>query len=232
MVPVEPGTFMMGTALMTEDTPHRQITLTRRFELGRYPVTNLMWSMVMSAPLEGAPFLPKVGVNWYDAVNFCCTLNDQLDLEDSIITGYKGEEFELDRDGFRLPTEAEWEYACRAGTTSKHYGDLRDIAWFRENSGGKIQPVGGKLPNAWGFYDMLGNVFEWCLDCALSGKEIQDARKVDPLGLRESTTKSLRGGTIAHDYISTSFRFSNSPDYADDLRGFRLARTLTTNTTP
>src|SRR2546425_5403946 len=118
------------------------------FELGAFPVT------------EGP--LPLVEVSWWDAVRYCNSLSEQAGLTPV----YRLDEVEWDRsaDGYRLPTEAEWEHACRAGTTGPRYGPLDEIAWYRGNSGERLHEAGGNRPNAWGLHDMLGNVWEWCWD--------------------------------------------------------------------
>lgn len=116
--------------------------------------------------------------------------------------------------GYRLPSEAEWEYACRAGTDGPRYGDIDSIAWYRENSGGYIHPVGQKQPNAWGLYDMLGNVWEWCSD------------QYDPVVY--GSYRIFRGGGWAdaeRGCLATNRRRSHPTFQIDDL-GFRLAQSL------
>ena len=117
-------------------------------------------------------------------------------------------------DGYRLPTEAEWEYACRAGTDGPRYGDLDDIAWYRENSGERRHVVGEKQPNPWGLYDMLGNVWEWCWD--LYDAEVYGAYRV------------LRGGGWFDEHWScrASVRRRSHPTFTTDDLGFRIARSV------
>src|SRR6266545_2889064 len=147
------------------------------FRLARYP-------LVMGD-------VPLTGVSWYDAVALC----NQLSSRDGLPPAY-----EIDREhvtcdwdspGYRLPTEAEWQYACTAGTPAYRYGPLDDIAWYADNSDGRARSVGLKAPNAWGLHDMLGNVWEWCSDW-YDGykKEKQD----DPTGPASGKYKVLRGG--------------------------------------
>ena len=117
-----------------------------------------------------------------------------------------------DADGYRLPTEAEWEYACRAGSDGPRYGPLEEIAWYRGNSGGRSHEVGGKRPNAWGFHDMLGNVWDWCWD--LYDPEVYGTYRV------------LRGGGWFDEHWScrAGVRRRSHPTFRVDDVGFRVAR--------
>ena len=127
--------------------------------------------------------------------------------------------------GFRLPTEAEWEYACRAGTTGARYGDLGDVAWYDGNSGSSTHPVRGKQPNAWGLYDTLGNVWEWCWDWWDS--DYPQGVVTDPVGPGSGSYRVLRGGSWNTDaqYARAACRSDWTPGNRDVL-GFRLARSL------
>jgi len=224
MIPVEPGNFMMGTPEHEpergRDEKQRVVQLTRAFELGRYPVTNLVWSLVTNEPLEGEPLLPKVEVNWLQAVEFCQTLNKLLGLPQTITEN----KCDFTKEGFRLPTEAEWEYACRAGSTESRYGPLDDIAWHSENCGDKLHPVSERLPNAWGFYDTLGNVWEFCWDVY----EKHPTQFVDPSGSNQGSLRVTRGGSwfLSARYARASHRGGYKSDIRADHLGFRLARTL------
>ena len=228
MIPVEPGSFLMGSP---EDEAGRgayeyqtSVSLTRPFELGKFPVTNLVWHLVMDKPLEGAPFLPKVNVSWLDAAEFCQKLNKQLGLPQAMIKTKKKWDVDLNSPGFRLPTEAEWEYACRAGSTEARYGPIDDIAWHQGNSLGKLHPVGLKLPNAWGFYDTLGNVLEWCWDW--HDEELLGG--TDPLGPSTGSIRVLRGGSwfSSAQVVRAGFRDNFVPGFRINNSGFRLASTL------
>ena len=156
--------------------------------------------------------LPVEQVSWNEAVAFCGKLSEQEGVE------------------YRLPTEAEWEYACRAGTTTAYsFGNdasgLGEYAWHDGNSGNTTHPVGGLKPNAWGLYDMHGNVYEWCQDWhAPYGNE-----KVvsDPTGPESGTRRVLRGGafTFLPKNVRAANRYFTQPGYRPTNAGFRLART-------
>jgi formylglycine-generating enzyme required for sulfatase activity len=140
------------------------------FEMMRVPVTKQLYAEVMDAapPEEDADERPVVDVSWFDAVQFCNRLSERLGLTPCYRIDDENVVWEQDADGYRLPTEAEWEYAARAGTQTRwSFGDdeaeLGRYAWYSANTY-EPQPVGQKEPNAWGLYDMHGNVFEWCWD--------------------------------------------------------------------
>jgi formylglycine-generating enzyme required for sulfatase activity len=228
MISVEPGTFMMGSPEgeqgRSSDEAQRAVTLSRPFELGKFPVTNLVWHLVMDKPLEGDPFLPKVDVSWLDAAGFCQKLNEEFGLPQTMTKRGKSWMIDLGSPGFRLPTEAEWEYCCRAGTTEARYGPLEDVAWHEGNSGRQLQPVGLKLPNAWGFYDTLGNAWEWCWDWY--NEELLGG--TDPAGPNTGSSRVLRGGSwlrVASN-VRAARRNCGDPGFCYFNFGFRLARTL------
>ena len=229
---IEAGTFIMGFD-QTNET-HR-VTLTKPFYMGVFEVTQRQWELVRSWPgsspsssygrgdaypayyvsyddIRGS----SSGAQWpasaaVDASSFLGRLRAKTGLE------------------FDLPTEAQWEYACRAGTTTTYYwGDAMDgtyaYAWYSGNSGSKTHPVGTKLPNAWGLYDMSGNVWEWCRDWYGTL-----TYRTDPKGLGSGSGRVRRGGgwcSDFSDYYASSYRTSAVPSYRYYELGFRLVRVL------
>ncbi len=150
------GEFMMGcsagdSACENDEKPQHRVRITKAFEMGKYEVTQAQWKAVMKETEYSSVFVgdnnPVENVTRAEAIDFANRLTMRND-------GYR----------YRLPTEAEWEYAARAGTTGVTYGPLEEIAWFGKNSDDESHPVGGKKPNAWGLYDMFGNVREWTAD--------------------------------------------------------------------
>lgn len=184
------------------------------FQIASLPVTQELYARVTGRRPSAASgdLLPVENVSWWDAVHFCNALSGR----DGFSPAYRvdGDDIAWDAsaDGYRLPTEAEWEYACRAGTSGPHYGPLDDIAWYRENSGERPHEVGTKEPNAWGLHDMLGNVWNWCWD--LYDPEVYGTYRV------------LRGGGWFDEHWSlrASARRRSHPTYRVDDVGFRVAR--------
>jgi formylglycine-generating enzyme required for sulfatase activity len=178
LVPIPAGEFLMGSPDSDPDAydwekPQHRVRITRPFYLGACPVTQAEYRAVMGespSHFKEQPENPVEIVSWYDAVRFCNRLSERDDLRPFYsIAGERITVPDWDGAGYRLPTEAEWEYACRAGTTTRYwFGDdpaaLGDYAWYSENSAGRTHPVREKRPNSWGLYDMHGHVWEWCWD--------------------------------------------------------------------
>jgi formylglycine-generating enzyme required for sulfatase activity len=183
------GTFMMGSPdsdakAPNNEKPAHRITISQPFYLGKYPITQAQWEAIMGNNLsqfKGSLNRPVEAVFWNDAQAFLRELNKREGGGD-----------------YRLPTEAQWEYACRAGTQLDRYGsDLDAIAWYKVNSGRATHEVGQKLPNDWGLYDMLGNVSEWVQD-RYAGSYYQHSPIItDPQGPDYSlfSIRVLRGGS-------------------------------------
>jgi formylglycine-generating enzyme required for sulfatase activity len=188
------------------------------YRLAAFPITQGRYAQVAGEWPSTAhgDRLPVEGVSWWDAVRFCNALSQQEELAPAyrLRAGGEAVEWDASADGYRLPTEAEWEHACRAGTTGARYGTLDEIAWHRGNSGERIHVVGGRQPNAWGLYDMLGNVWEWCWD-------LYDAEVY-------GTYRVLRGGGWFDEHWScrASVRRRSHPTFRIDDVGFRVARSI------
>ena len=215
MVRVEAGTFTMGaTAEMknTEDSekPTHRVTLTNDYYIGKYEVTQALWQAVMGddpSYFKGDN-LPVEAVTWDDCQEFIGKLNR--------ITGKT----------FRLPTEAEWEYAARGGNKSRGYqysgsNNLLDVAWFWDNSGHKLHAVGTKQPNELGIYDMSGNVWEWCQDWY---ETYSSSSQVNPTGANSGSCRVVRGVSWYNNARNCrlSLRGSNTPDFRSSNLGLRL----------
>jgi formylglycine-generating enzyme required for sulfatase activity len=215
------GEFMMGspaTEWVREDdeTQHR-VTLTKPFYMGVTEVTQEQYQKVMGtnpSEFKGAQN-PVEKVRWAEAVEFCRKLS-AMPAEKT--AGHV----------YRLPTEAEWEYACRAGTTTAYsFGDdasrLSDYGWFRNNSDSKTHPVGEKKPNAWGLYDMHGNVWEWCQD---RPGNYPSGSATDPTGATSGSGRVYRGGSwdIVDAGCRSAYRDGSTPENRNYNLGFRVLR--------
>ena len=210
---VPAGEFQMGSTSSEADDdeqPLTQVRISRGYWLGKYEVTQAEWQAVMGSnpsKFSRCVICPVETVSWNDAQGFIRRLNER-----------DGE------DRYRLPTEAEWEYAARAGTSGDRYGNVDAIAWYKGNSGDRTHPVGRKAPNAWGLYDMLGNVWEWVADWYgdYPGGSVKDLR-----GPGSGSYRVYRGGAwygLAGG-CRAPFRDGNSPGNRDRGLGFRLLRT-------
>ncbi len=241
-VRVPAGSFEMGSppeeeGRFDDEEPHR-VELTRPFYLCVRPVTQMEWQSLMgSNPAYNiGPDRPVEMVSWFDAVAFCNALSRSQHLEEAYrlddVRGRPGEPgFSatvfwkgLDCPGYRLPTEAEWEYACRANVAGARYGSLDAAGWYADNSGGSTQPVGMKRPNELGLYDMLGNVWEWCWDWYGTYPE---GEVTDPIGPDIGFGRVDRGG--AWDSAAELCRAADRDGFLPGSRhhnlGFRPART-------
>ena len=215
MVKVEAGTFMMGATSEMQnpydgEKPVHQVTLTNDYYMGKYEVTQALWQAVTGknpSKFKGDN-LPVEQVSWKDCQKFISKLNS--------MTGRK----------FRLPTEAEWEYAARGGKKSRVYqysgsSNISDVAWYDGNSGSKTHPVGKKQANELGIYDMSGNVWEWCQDWY--GSYVSSSQ-TNPLGANSGSYHVYRGGGWSYDakFCRSSYRSSFTPGYRGSILGLRL----------
>ncbi|MDR1817371.1 MAG: SUMF1/EgtB/PvdO family nonheme iron enzyme [Puniceicoccales bacterium] len=216
MLPVAAGSFQMG-GKESDEKPVHTVTISKPFWLGETPVTQAQWKTVMgdepSHFKNAGENAPVECVSCERAMEFCKKLNEAERTAGRLPEGYV----------YALPTEAQWEYACRAGTTGDYAGNLEAMAWYEENSGGGTHAVAQKQPNAWGFYDMHGNVWEWCADWY---DNYPTGSVTDPSGPRSGVLRVLRGGcwgsTAA--YCRSARRDGGVPaDRYNRGLGFRLA---------
>jgi formylglycine-generating enzyme required for sulfatase activity len=222
LVLIPAGKFLMGSpedekGRENNEGPQHEVTISKPFYMGIYEVTQEQYEQIMGRNLsyfKGAQN-PVENVSWDDAVEFCKALSKK--------TGKT----------VTLPTEAKWEYACRAGSKTRFGfghddGDLGDYAWYTKNSDSKTHPAGQKKPNEWGLYDMHGNVWEWCADW--HADSYANANKTDPTGPANGSHRVLRGGTWCNGpgYCRSTIRYGGSPDYRNIINGFRVVMELPT----
>lgn len=233
------GEFLMGepqhrsASGILRNIPRRRVQVTQPFHLGVYPVTQDEYQSVIGvnpSVQKGDGRLPVDSVTWFEAIEFC----NALSTREGLARYYEvdGQIVSIDGGaGYRLPTEAEWEYACRAGTTSPwSFGDdeslLPEYAWIDDNSS-ESHPVGMLKPNPWGLYDMHGNVWEWCWDWYDYYLYYHMSLR-DPQGPSEGDTRVLRGGSsddLAYATLS-AYRGYAEPSCRDMDSGIRVARTI------
>lgn len=217
---VPAGTFSMGAGKSCENAlaaelPVHRVTISKAFYLGTFEVTQAQWVAVMGSNPSSfkGESNPVEQVSWDDIQLFIQRLNQK--------EGHQR---------YRLPTEAEWEYAARAGTGSSYsFGDdaslLERHAWYEDNADQTTHPVGRKEPNPWGFYDMHGNVWEWVQDWH---DDYHSDSVTDPVGPATGTVRALRGGSwyFSARHCRSSYRFNYTPDDRREHTGFRLALSL------
>lgn len=208
-VKIPAGEFLMGAEnSYIDEQPVHKVIISKSFEMCATEVTQSQWQMLMGnnpSSFKGVN-QPVNNVSWDEAVEFIEKVNM------------------LSKDyTYRLPTEAEWEYACRAGSTDDHAGDLDQMAWYEANSGGKTHPVGKKKPNEWGLYDMHGNVQEWCQDWY---GDYHSETVTDPQGPKNGSDRVLKGGGWHNHPKScrSASRVIGMPGNHYFYVGFRLAR--------
>jgi formylglycine-generating enzyme required for sulfatase activity len=247
-VRIEAGEFLMGTtkdqveqlmrlfpdskrADFDDEQPQHSVKISQAFFLGIHEVTQVQYQAVMGENpsfFKGSDDLPVEKVPWLDAVGFCNKLSERENRKPfyrmngrdvSVVGG----------NGYRLPTEAEWEYACRAKSATLYpFGDdagkLGEHAWHDGNAGGKTHPVGQKPPNAWGLYDMLGNVWEWCAD-GYDEKCYASSLPFDPPGASVASRRVVRGGSWFRSPwgCRPARRSSHMPAFRNDRTGLRVA---------
>ena len=219
LIRIPAGSFIMGSSEEEpyhepNESPQHRVTITRDFYLGKYEITQAQWKCLMeeNPSTDTGDNLPVNRVSWEEAQEFIKRLNALHQT-----------------DKFRMPTEAEWEYAARAGTQSPNYISeefdeeaLLDHAWFRNNSEGELHPVGQLQPNPWGLYDIFGNVWEWTQDWY--APEYPDQEQIDPTGPEQGEEKVYRGASwmARVDYMRAADRGKFTPDQKRNTGGFAL----------
>jgi formylglycine-generating enzyme required for sulfatase activity/uncharacterized protein YegL len=245
MVLIPAGTFQMGNtgaySGYSEEKPVHSVTISRDFWMSKTEVTQKQYEDVTG--LKPSKFkgdnLPVETVNWYEAVDFCNKLSEKEGLSPCYSGSGDAIVCDWNANGYRLPTEAEWEYACKAGSSTDFYNgsltnsscspldaNLDKIGWYCGNENTKTRDVGQKEPNAFGLYDMSGNVWEWCWDWYVSTYYTNTA-VTDPRGASTGTHRVLRGGSWLFDafYCRSSARSGSFPYYRYSSYGFRISRT-------
>ena len=214
MVWCPPGEFLMGSPESEEgredDETQYRVTLTKGFWMAKTETKQEQWQTLMGGNPSSfkGDNLPVEQVRWDDVQGWLTKMNGQ----NALPSGWK----------WSLPTEAQWEYACRAGTTTMYAGDLNDMAWYNDNSGSETNPVASKKPNAWGLYDMHGNVWEWCADYY---GDYASGSATDPKGATSGDHRVFRGGSWYSNagLCRAAYRSCNSPAYRHFSLGFRPA---------
>ena len=249
MLSIPAGSFLMGSpsgesGRYWDEGPQRTVNVSA-FQMSETEVTEKQFEEVMGwndCYYERGDDYPVEGVTWFDCVSFCNKLS-QADGYAQCYTmtnvGYSGDHItsaevscSFDANGYRLPTEAEWEYACRAGTTTRFYtgdsdSDLGRAGWYYGNSGSQKREVGEKERNAWGLYDTHGNVWEWCWDWYSSGYYgTRPDPDSDPTGASSGSGRVMRGGgwRILALLCRSAYRYWNVPRSRPDSVGLRVAR--------
>jgi len=243
MIRVNGGTFLMGSPEdeggrhQTDEGPQHRVTVSS-FYISKFPITQAEYEAIMGenpSQHRGQDF-PVDRVSWIEAIDYCNKRSIAEGLTPVYTINGANVTWNREANGYRLPTEAEWEYACRAGTTTPYYSgaSMDDAGWHRDNSfitldtGARLRttyPVGQKLPNAWGLYDMHGNVLEWCWDWM---SEYTSEPKVDPIGPATGTRRVYRGGSFDFQpaWCRSAYRFGQHQRFRMFYTGFRVARNI------
>ena len=228
---VPPGTFSMGGTMYDREKPVHQVTISKGFYMSDHEVTQKEWTEVMGTNPSyfKGDNLPVENVNWYEALEYC----NKRSIKEGLTPVYSGSGDYITRDskanGYRLPTEAEWEWAAKGGGKDfmvyEYSGSnsVDAVAWYSGNSGSMTHPVKTKMANSLGLYDMSGNVWEWCWDW-YGG--YSSGAQTDPAGASSGTYRVFRGGSwyFVAEYVRVAYRNGDTPSYRNSSLGFRLVR--------
>lgn len=231
---VPPGRFRMGTPNGEieedwNDAPVHEVVLTHAFEIQKTEVTQAQYAWLVGLQPDQdtkCPDCPVANVSWFQAAEYCNQLSRQKNLPMCHTLSATDATFEgLTCRGYRLPTEAEWEYAARAGTAGPRFGPTDEVAWVDSNSSLKAHPVGQKKPNPWGILDPLGNVCEWTQDWM---GDYPAGPVTDPVGPATGQNRVFRGGSFQYPDVESRAGFRNAygPGNRVDFIGFRCVRTV------
>lgn len=238
MVLIQGGSFLMGSPEdepgrnPTDEGPQHKVTV-NSFYMAKYQVTQAEYEAIMGVnPSQNkGPNHPVERVSWNDAVAYCNRRSIAEGLTPVYIIDGNNVTWNREANGYRLPTESEWEYACRAGTQTPFYSGtaMEDAGWFRDNTRDMVTlnrstfPVGQKQPNAWGLYDMHGNVLEWCWDFFAP---YTASEKVNPTGPATGTHRVFRGGCFDYQssWCRSAYRFRQHQRFTFFYNGFRVAK--------
>ena len=241
---VKSGSFVMGSA---PDEPGRSpiekqhpVKISYNYFISRYEVTQKQWEDLMGSTVSAqrnkanpkwklfgeGPDHPMYYISWYEAIEFCNRMSKANGLTPCYSGSGENIKCNFDASGYRLPTEAEWEYAARGGHLSKGYmysgsDDVNSVAWQKNTGGDKIYPVGQKDPNELGLFDMSGNVYEWCWDFF---EPFTDSSKADPVGAASGEKRVMKGGSwgVGAYNSRSGYRQEFDPAFRSHSVGMRL----------
>jgi formylglycine-generating enzyme required for sulfatase activity len=227
MIEIPSGEFLMGD----EKKAQLKVTISKSFLMAKHPIKQSLYQYIINSNpshFKGND-LPVENVSWFEAIEFCNKLSMICGLEQVYEINSlreKSVKINYEKNGFRLPTDAEWEYACRGNKTGDTYENLDDIAWYCKDPSKQTHPVGQKKANNFGLFDMLGNVWEWCNDWYENNKS--STLLIDPIGPQTGFERVLRGGSWsdASTNVKAYYRYRENPYSKDNNRGFRIVSNI------